>query len=78
MQLNLEELLASFVKLKKSEGVSLVSVRRDKNTLECKDSGLKEGNELRHRKVTRMGIHSLTEKSHYGTSLKTTGLNHTQ
>jgi hypothetical protein len=32
----------------------------------CKDSGLKEGNEVRHRKVvTRMGIHSLTEKSHY-------------
>ena len=31
-----------------------------------KDSGLKQGNEVRHRKVvTRMGIHSLTEKSHY-------------
>jgi hypothetical protein len=33
---------------------------------EGKDSGLKEGNEVRHRKVvTRMGRNSLTEKSHY-------------
>ena len=30
-----------------------------------KDSGLKEGNELRHSQVTRMGRNSLTEKSHY-------------
>jgi hypothetical protein len=44
MQLNLEELLASFVKLKKSEGVSLVSVRRDKNTLELFDC---DGSDLR-------------------------------
>ena len=31
----------------------------------CKDSGLKKGNDLRPRKVTRMGRNSLTEKSHY-------------
>ena len=30
-----------------------------------KDSGLKNGNELRHSQVTRMGRNSLTEKSHY-------------
>ncbi len=32
--------------------------------LKRKDSGLEEGNERRHSKVTRMGRNSLTEKSH--------------
>ncbi len=31
----------------------------------CKDSGLKKGNEFRLSQVTRMGRNSLTEKSHY-------------
>ena len=33
--------------------------------LKRKDSGLKEGNKLRHTQVTKMGRNSLTEKSHY-------------
>jgi len=31
----------------------------------CKDLGLKEGNELRHSQVPRMGRNNRTEKSHY-------------
>ena len=34
LELNFEEILAHWVELKKAEGVSLVSVRRDKNTLD--------------------------------------------
>lgn len=35
--LNFKEILAHWVELKKSEGVSLISVRRDKNTLDLFD-----------------------------------------
>jgi len=39
------------------------------------DSELREGNERRHQKVTRMGKQSFTEKSHCTAALKPTSLN---
>ena len=43
----------------------LESLLIEHKLLLSKDSGLKEGNELRHSQVTKMGRNSLTEKSHY-------------